>query len=141
MGEPGRHIPVLVAEDNADLCDAVCALVDAEPDMEVVAAVNHPSGLLDKVRGTGARCVVLDLNLSGESSVPALLDLRAAAPEVGVVIYSGYDRCDIESALPISAECEFVSKTGDTTVLLDAIRRVSNNSAAGTDTEVRHPPR
>jgi DNA-binding NarL/FixJ family response regulator len=140
MSEQGRRLTVLVAEDNADLCDAVCALVGAEPDMEVVAAVAHPAGLLDKVRNSGARCIVLDLNLSGESSVPALGDLRVRAPEVGVVIFSGYDRCDIEAALPISATCEFVSKTGDTAVLLDAIRRVCKNTAAGTGIEARLPP-
>lgn len=139
MADAGKRIRVLVAEDNADLCEAVCALVASEPDMEVVAAQAVAAGLLDAVCRNAARCVVLDLNLSGESSVPALRALRSDWPGVGVVVFSGYDRGDVEAALPLSPACRFVSKTGDTLALLEAIRAVSRNAEAD-DGSPRRPP-
>jgi DNA-binding NarL/FixJ family response regulator len=130
MADAGNRIRVLVAEDNGDLCEAVCALVGSEPDMEIAASQAIARGLLEAVNASGARCVVLDLNLSGESSVPALRALRSRRPDVGVVVFSGHDRSDVEAGLPLSPACQFVSKTGDTLVLLDAIRAVSRNAAA-----------
>ena len=73
--------------------------------------------------------VILDLNLAGESSVPALHAMRRELPRVGVVVYSGYDRCDLSSVLPDDGSVEYVSKAGEANTLLDAIRRVAR--AAG----------
>jgi DNA-binding NarL/FixJ family response regulator len=139
MADAGNRIRVLVAEDNADLCEAVCALIAAEPDMEVAASSSVARGLLESVHSSGARCVVLDLNLSGESSVPVLRALRSGRSGIGVVVFSGYDRSDVAAALPISPACQFVSKTGDTLALLDAIRQVTL-AAAADDGQSRGPP-
>jgi DNA-binding NarL/FixJ family response regulator len=115
---------VLVAEDNADLSAAVCELINAEPDMQVVASIGDTQKLLQTARDAAAHVVVLDLNLAGESSVPAMKRVQSELPDVAVVIYSGYDHHDIAGALASLGRCEYVSKTGDPGALLAAIRRV-----------------
>ena len=129
MQQREQRIRVLVAEDNRDLCVAVCSLVDAEPDMEVAGAIQQAHALLDAARSGDVAVVILDLNLAGESSVPALHAMRRELPRVGVVVYSGYDRCDLSSVLPDDGSVEYVSKAGEASTLLDAIRRVAR--AAG----------
>ena len=47
MGTDGKRIRVLVAEDNPDLAAAICALIAAEPDMQVDGTVASASRLLD----------------------------------------------------------------------------------------------
>jgi DNA-binding NarL/FixJ family response regulator len=121
-------IRVVIAEDNADLCSAVRALFESEPDMDVVGTLDRADTLLEAVRNTAARVVVLDLNLGGYSSVPAMEALRRELPRVAIVIYSGYDRHDIAVALPAMHAIEFVSKSGDVTDLLQAVRRVAASS-------------
>lgn len=118
-------IRVVIAEDNADLSAAVCALLESEPDIEVVGAIDRADALLDTVRDGQARVVVLDLNLAGCSSVPAMDVMRRELPGVAVVIYSGYDRHDVAGALPTIGAIEFVSKSGDVMDLLQAVRRVA----------------
>lgn len=120
----------MIAEDNADLCAAVSALLESEPDMAVVGTIDRADALLDAVRESGARVVVLDLNLGGSSSVPAMEVMRRELPRVAVVIYSGYDRHDVAGALPAVGSVEFVSKSGDVTDLLQAVRRVATGQAA-----------
>jgi two-component system, NarL family, response regulator DesR len=117
-------IRVVIAEDNEDLCVAVCALLQSEPDIEVVATIDRAEALLDAVRAGDARVVVLDLNLGGHSSVPAMEAMRREMPRVAVVIYSGYDRHDVADAVPAGGAVEFVSKSGEVTELLRAVRRV-----------------
>jgi two-component system response regulator DevR len=118
-------IRVVIAEDNVDLSAAVCALLESEPDITVVGTTDRADALLDTVRHGQARVVVLDLNLAGRSSVPAMETMRRELPGVAVVIYSGYDRHDVAGALPMVGAVEFVSKSGDVADLLQAVRRVA----------------
>jgi DNA-binding NarL/FixJ family response regulator len=122
-----ERIGVLVAEDNRDLCDAVCALIDAEPDMQITGTATRVSELLDGARAAAARVLVLDLDLGGESSVPALQTLRSQRPQLGVVVFSGNDRDTLAPVFASIGRCEYVMKTGDVLPLLDAIRRVAQN--------------
>jgi DNA-binding NarL/FixJ family response regulator len=122
-----QRIGVLVAEDNRDLRDAVCALIDAEPDLQVTGTASRVSELLDGTRAAAARVLVLDLDLGGESSVPVLQTLRAQRPQLAVVIFSGNDRETLAPVFASIGRCEYVMKTGDVLPLLDAIRRVAQN--------------
>lgn len=116
-------IGVLIAEDNRDLCDAMCALIAAEPDMHVAGTATRVSELIDTVRASMPRVLVLDLDLDGESSVPALLALRAQHPQLFVVIFSGNERDTIAPVFAGIGRCEYVMKSGDVMPLLEAIRR------------------
>jgi two-component system response regulator DesR len=118
--EPVR---VLVAEDNEDLRAAVCALLDVEDDFEVAGEAGTTRALRDGALATAVDVIVLDLNLGGESSIAAMQDVRRALPRVGVVVYSGYDARDIGAGLGTLQPCEYVSKSGESGELLDAIRR------------------
>jgi DNA-binding NarL/FixJ family response regulator len=122
-----ERIGVLVAEDNRDLCDAICALIDAEPDMQITGTATRVNDLLDGQRAAAARVLVLDLDLGGESSVPALQTLRAQRPQLAVVVFSGNDRDMLAPVFAGIGRCEYVMKTGDVLPLLDAIRRVAQN--------------
>jgi DNA-binding NarL/FixJ family response regulator len=128
-----ERIRVLVAEDNGDLAAAVCELLRAEPDIDVVGVIEDADALERTVRELDVTVVILDLNLSGGSSVPAMQSVRRGLPHIGVVVYSGYDRRDIAAALPALGTAEFVSKSGEVTELLEAVRRSAGKSAAGVD--------
>ena len=124
---------MLVAEDNDDLRAAICALVAAEPDMEIAGETADPQEIVPLAREHAAHIVVLDLNLRGESSVAAMRTLQREQPSTAAVIYSGYDAADIEAGLRALTPCEYVSKSGDGMDLLAAIRRLGSN-AAGAET-------
>jgi two-component system, NarL family, invasion response regulator UvrY len=131
MSTVRERIRVLVAEDNVDLASAVCELLQTEADIDVVGIVADAATLCDSVRDLDAHVVILDLNLSGGSSVPAMQLVRRERPQTGVVVYSGYDRADIAAALPALGACECVTKNGDLMELIDAVRRTAQRNAAG----------
>lgn len=132
MSTEHARIRVLVAEDSPDLAAAVSELLSAEPDLDVVGVVDEPDALLDAVRRGDADVVILDLNLSGGSSVPAMQAVRRERPLTSVVVYSGYDRADIATALPVLGAAEYVAKSGEATELIDAVRRAAQKKSAGT---------
>ncbi len=124
-----REIGVLVAEDNGDLRAAVCALIEAESGMYVLAAVEDVDQLLVAARASPAQVLVLDLDLAGRSSVAALRQLRCAQPGLGVVVHSGLDPAVLGTTIDGVDRCEFVTKSGDATELLLAIRRAATAHA------------
>lgn len=130
--DPAR-IRVLVAEDNGDLAAAVCELLRSESDLEVVGLIADAAALEQAVRDLDVHVVILDLNLSGGSSVPAMQSVCHERPGTGVVVYSGYDRADISAALPGLGAAEYVSKSGEVTELIEAVRRSARKTAAGAD--------
>ncbi len=125
MRTGGKHIRVLVAEDNHDLAAAICALISAEPDMQVDGTVASASQLLDVAEHDGSHVLVLDLDLGGESSVPALVQLQRSQPHLAVIVYSGHDACDLSAVCAGFERSEYVTKTGDPGELIDAIRRAA----------------
>ena len=128
MATPHGRIRVLVAEDNSDLSATLCALLEQEPDMAIAGAVDRAEAMLDAVRDGRARVVVLDLNLGGESSVAAMQAVLRAVPQLRIVVYSGYDRCDIADALSSLGVTEYVSKSAHAAELLAAIRRAADGT-------------
>jgi DNA-binding NarL/FixJ family response regulator len=131
MSTAAEKIRVLVAEDNAGLASAVCELLQAEPDIEVVGTIEDAESLLGAACRGDVHVVILDLNLSGGSSVPAMQSLRRERPRTGIVVYSGYDLTDVSAAMPALGTSEFVSKSGEVTELIEAVRRVAQTIAAG----------
>jgi DNA-binding NarL/FixJ family response regulator len=123
-------IRVLLAEDNRDLAVAVRALLEAEGDITVTSIVMCAADLLDSIRATRADVVILDLNLDGGSSVPAVKQARIAMPDLAVVVFSGYDARDVASALHLLGDAEFVTKNGEVTALIDAVRRATTRRRA-----------
>ena len=123
-------IRVLLAEDNRDLAMAVRALLDAEDDITVTGVVGCASELLDAALSTGAEVVILDLNLDGGSGVAAMREVRESVPGVQVVVFSGYDAHDIGGALRGLCDAEFVTKSGEVTLLFDAVRRAAARASA-----------
>lgn len=122
-------IRVVIAEDNPDLVTALCALFEQEPDLQVTATVEHCEDLEAALRRGAAQVLVLDLNLGGQSSVAQAQALRREMPELAVVMYSGYDYRDVASALSKVGAAEYVSKSGDPSELLAAIRRAAKSTA------------
>jgi DNA-binding NarL/FixJ family response regulator len=133
MGFGNNRVRVLVAEDNRDLLAAICALIAAEPDMQVDGTVDRACHLLDAVAKKGTQVLVLDLDLGGESSVPALLQLRRSYPGMAIVVYSGYDQYDLSTVLRHMDRCEYVAKTGDPDELIGAIRRAAKSATGAGD--------
>ena len=123
-----NRIRVLVAEDNRDLAAAICALITAEPDMQVCGTVDCTCDLLDAAAKQGAHVLVLDLDLGSESSVPALLRLRQSHPAMAIVVYSGYDQRDLSTVLAPTGQCAYVAKPGDPHEVIGAIRRAAQGA-------------
>src|SRR4051812_49139623 len=85
-----QSFQVLLVEDNpGDARLVVELLSEATDDAFRVTHVEQLADARQEVMEYGTECVLLDLSLPDASRLEALMQLRAAAPDVPIVILSG----------------------------------------------------
>jgi diguanylate cyclase len=88
--DQAQSFPVLLVEDNRGDARLVEELLkEAENGNFAVSHVERLADARQQLMDTGAGCVLLDLSLPDASRLEALMQLRAAAPDVPIVILSG----------------------------------------------------
>ena len=87
MSDPTNHpIKVILADDHAVVRSGLRMVLEAESDLAVVAEAGDVEEALRKVRAHRPDVLLLDLNMPGESSLPAIPKLREASPNTKIVV-------------------------------------------------------
>jgi two-component system response regulator NreC len=132
---------VVLADDHAVVRRGLRMLVDAEPEMQVLAEAADIADAERLTRAHRPRVLVLDLNMPGGSSLEAIPRLRESSPDVAIVVLTVQDDPVFARQALQAGALGFVLKEAAEEELLQAIR----NAAAG-DTylnprlERRSPP-
>jgi diguanylate cyclase len=88
--DEAQTFPVLLVEDNRGDARLVQELLkEADNGRFAVSHVERLADARERLMETGVGCVLLDLSLPDASRLEALMQLRAAAPDVPIVILSG----------------------------------------------------
>lgn len=82
----GETIRIVLADDHAVVRSGLRMLLDSETGLEVVAEAGDLDSARRYVRAHNATVLVLDLNLSGESSLQAIPAIRAESPDTQIVV-------------------------------------------------------
>ena len=83
---PGEQITIVLADDHAVVRSALKMLLDAEPDLEVVAEAGDVDGAVRYARGHKPKVLILDLNMPGGPSLSAVPAIGEASPETAIVV-------------------------------------------------------
>lgn len=117
-------IKLLLADDQALVRGALSALLGLEPDLEVVAEVGNGAEVVAAVLAHRPDVALLDVEMPGLDGISATAEVRAAAPEVKVLIVTTFGRPGyLRRALQAGAS-GFVVKDTPAAQLADAVRRV-----------------
>jgi two-component system, NarL family, response regulator NreC len=85
--KPGdATIRIILAEDHAVVRSALRMLLDAEPDLQVVAEAGDVNSTVRYVRGHTPDVLILDLNMPGGPSLRAVPALLEASPATRIVV-------------------------------------------------------
>jgi two-component system response regulator DesR len=117
-------IRLLLADDQALVRGALATLLDLEPDMSVVAEVGRGDEVVAAAREAKPDVALLDVEMPGVDGIQATRDLRAALPDVKVVIVTTFGRPGFLRRALIAGANGFVVKDTPARQLADAVRRV-----------------
>ena len=116
-------IRVLLADDQALVRGAMGALLDLEPDIEVVAQVGRGDEVVAAARESGVDVCLLDIQMPGIDGVEAALQVRDQLPGVRVVMVTTFDRPGYLKRAVDAGAVGFVVKTTPAARLAEAVRR------------------
>ena len=86
MESSGKPIKLVIADDHAVVRSGLRMLLEAEPDFEVVAEAGDVTSAIHYVRAHRPDVLILDLNMPGEPSLPAIGTFREDSPGTQVVV-------------------------------------------------------
>jgi two-component system response regulator DesR len=119
-------IRLLIADDQALVRGALAALLDLEPDLEVVAEVGRGDEVVDAARRVRPDVALLDVEMPGLSGIAATEALRAALPSCKVLVVTTFGRPGYLRRAIAAGASGFVVKDTPARQLADAVRRVAS---------------
>ena len=129
MAHPGDDIDIVIADDHTMVRRGLRMVLDSEEGLTVVAEAGDIDAALRATRKLNPRVVVLDLNMPGEPTLPAIPRFLEAAPGVGVVVLTmETDPAFARRALAAGAS-GYLLKEGADDELVDAVRAVAGGAS------------
>ncbi|MCK6629483.1 MAG: response regulator transcription factor [Anaerolineae bacterium] len=123
MTEPIR---IFLADDHAVLRAGLKALLNAEPDMEVVGEAGDGQSCIQAAIQLRPDVILLDINMPHCNGLEALAELRRQAPHSRILILTMHDDAGYLRQVLSSGGAGYVLKQAADTELLSAIRTVYN---------------
>jgi two-component system, NarL family, response regulator DesR len=117
-------IRLLLADDQSLVRGALAALLDLEPDFEVVAEVGRGDEVVAAAERTSPDVVLLDVEMPGLDGVSAARALHAAYPTTRILMVTTFGRPGYLRQAMAAGASGFVVKDTPARQLADAVRRV-----------------
>ncbi len=117
-------IRLLLADDQALVRGALVALLELEGDLKVVAEVGRGDEVVAAAKLHSPDVALLDVEMPGMDGIAAAEALRAALPDVKVMIVTTFGRPGYLRRALLAGAAGFVVKDTPAKQLADAVRRV-----------------
>jgi two-component system response regulator NreC len=91
MSADSSQISIVIADDHAIVRSGVRMLLEAHNDLQVVAEAGDVPSAIKHVRAHRPAVLILDLNMPGEPSLPAIGTVSEVSPDTKVVVLTMQD--------------------------------------------------
>jgi two-component system response regulator DesR len=120
----GTTVRVLVADDEDLIRSALVALLEREPDIDVVATAADGRQAIDRALAHRPDVAVIDLQMPVLDGIRIVTELGRQLPSCAGVILTGHGRPHLLRQALSSGARGFLAKGAPSTALADVIRRV-----------------
>ncbi|WP_278261745.1 response regulator transcription factor [Nocardia sp. AG03] len=122
-------IRVLVADDEAMIRAGITAILSTDPGLAVVAEASDGREAVDLALAHRPDVVLMDVRMPRLDGLSAAASLRAAAPDIAVVVLTTFDEDDYVTAALDAGAAGFLLKASDPRELLLGVHAVADGGA------------
>jgi DNA-binding NarL/FixJ family response regulator len=123
------RIRVLLADDHTIVRDGVCALLEDEPDMEVVGAAKDGREAVQLACALEPDVVLMDVVMPGLNGLEATRQLRRERPQIQILVLTMHEDEEYVRQMLAAGAAGYVLKDAAARDLLGAIRAVDRGEA------------
>ena len=125
-GHPDKTVSsLLIVDDHAAVRTGLAALVQTEPELDVLACAADAETALALVEDRGPDLIVIDVHLPGEDGLSLCLRLNGTRARPGLVLYSAFAD-DLLAVLALVAGADaLVPKSAEPELLRDTLLMVA----------------
>jgi len=117
-------IRILTVDDHALLCQGIEALVNAEPDMKVIAEASNGQQAIEQFRLHRPDVTLMDLQMPGLNGIEAIIGIRSEFSNARIIVLTTYAG-DVQTLRALKAGARgYILKGHVHRELLDTIRAV-----------------
>jgi len=118
----GERTTIVLADDHVVVRRGLRLVLEGEDDLEVVAEAGDVADALQKVRAHRPKVLVLDLNMPGEPSLPAIPQFLEGSPDTAIVVLTMQDDPAFAREALRSGALAYVLKEAADDELVEAVR-------------------
>ncbi len=127
--DAGQPITVLLADDHALVREGTRRLLEAEPDLRVVAEAGDGQTAVAEALRCRPDVAIIDVAMPGMSGIEATRRIKAQTPQMAVLALTAYDDDQYVLALLDAGAAGFLLKDVRGQELVEAIRAVHRGEA------------
>lgn len=125
LSQSHKTIRLLVADDHPIVRQGLVAILNAQPDMHVIAEANNGKEVIEQFRLHQPDVAILDLQMPEVGGVEAITTIRTEFPNAAIIMFSIYETDeDIYQGLRAGAKA-YLLKDTPCAEILEVIRAVS----------------
>ena len=125
LGKAAALIRVLVADDHPVVRQGICAMLEIEPDIEVVADVGDGAEAVERALQDSPDVVLMDVQMAGLDGIEALRRIRSQRPQAKVVMLTTFGHENYVVPSLKAGAMGYLLKDVGRAELIDSIRRVA----------------
>jgi len=118
-------IRVFLVDDHELVRRGITALLNAEPDIEVIGEAATAAQARSRIRATRPDVAILDVRLPDGSGIDVCREVRSENPDVNCLMLTGYDDDEAIYAAVLAGAAGYVIKDVQGSGLLDSLRKVA----------------
>lgn len=118
-------LEVLVADDHAIIRDGLKKILEDTDDLVVAGEAANGNVVMEKVRARDWNLLVLDISMPGRNGLELIKLVKAERPKLPILVFSMHHEEQYAVRAIRAGAAGYLSKEGDTDLLLPAMRRVA----------------
>ena len=115
-------IRVLICDDQWIVCEGLEAILDADPEIEVIGVAHDGAEALDKIADALPDVVLMDLKMPGMNGIQATQKIKAQYPNVNVLVLTTYGADEWVFDAIRSGAAGYLLKGTPRTSLIEAVK-------------------